>query len=87
MHTTQQQILERLRLLPETMLREVLLFVDFLHSRPKSPIDTNPNAQSSFVCGLKHFRAQIEAEGSDIEERDFFADVRDRTLTSEQARW
>ncbi|MEY2978512.1 MAG: hypothetical protein RLZZ435_2651, partial [Cyanobacteriota bacterium] len=33
MNTIQEQLLERLKLLPDTMLRDVLLFVDFLLSR------------------------------------------------------
>jgi hypothetical protein len=80
MHTTQAQILERLKLLPESMLKEVLLFVDFLLSRLKRPT-------SAFAEALSQFRAQVEAEGSDVEEIDFFAGARDSTLTSEEARW
>ena len=33
------------------------------------------------------FRAQVEAEGSDLDERDFFSDVRDRSLAPEEPRW
>ena len=44
-------------------------------------------SDSSFAQALRKFRTQIEAEGSDLEERDFFADVRDRTFAPDQARW
>ncbi|MEB3272263.1 MAG: hypothetical protein VKJ85_00630 [Prochlorothrix sp.] len=71
MNTTHQQILDRLKLLPETLLQEVLHFINLLLSRrPTAP---------SFAQALRQFRAQIEAEGSDIEEKDFFEDIRDRT--------
>jgi hypothetical protein len=87
MHTTQDQILERLKLLPENMLREVLLFVDFLVSRLRQPIQFSQESKPTFVEALRQFRAQVEAEGSDIEEIDFFADVRDRTSALEEPRW
>ncbi|MEQ9000812.1 MAG: hypothetical protein RID53_30460 [Coleofasciculus sp. B1-GNL1-01] len=87
MNTTQEQILERLKLLPKSRLPEVLLFVDFLLSRLQPPIQATQNTKSSFAQALTKFRAQVEAEGSDIEERDFFADVRDRTPAPEKARW
>ncbi|NER93548.1 MAG: hypothetical protein F6J86_06875 [Symploca sp. SIO1B1] len=41
----------------------------------------------AFAQALSQFRIQVEAEGSDIEERDFFADVRERTPAQEKARW
>lgn len=87
MHTTQEQILERLKLLPESMLKEVLLFVDFLLSRLKRPTQITQPSTSAFAEALSQFRAQVEAEGSDIEETDFFTGSRDFTLTSEKARW
>lgn len=87
MNTTQEQILERLQLLPESMLPEVLLFVDFLLSRLQPPIQATQNLKSPFAQALSQFLAQVEAEGSDIEERDFFADVRERTPAPEKARW
>ena len=87
MNTTQNQILERLQLLPEKMLSEVLLFVDFLLSRRKSSEKISPDSKPAFAQALNKFLAQVEAEGSDIEERDFFAHVRDRTPASEEARW
>ncbi|NER52066.1 MAG: DUF2281 domain-containing protein [Symploca sp. SIO1A3] len=87
MNTTQEQILERLKLLPESILPEVLLFVDFLLSRLTSPIQATQRSKPSFAQALSQFRIQVEAEGSDIEERDFFADVRERTPAPEKARW
>ena len=87
MHTTREEILERLKLLPENMLREVLLFVDRLLGRLKHPVQTYRGSKSSFAEALSQFRAIVEAEGSDLEERDFFANVRDRTPAPEEARW
>lgn len=85
MNTTHQQILTRLKLLPETLLQEVLLFIDFLLSRrPPTPISP---PKSSFAQALSQFRAQVEAEGSDIEETDFFADIRDRTPAPDNPKW
>ena len=87
MHTTQEKILERLKLLPEGSLQEVLHFVDFLLSRLKYPIPTSQDLRSTFNEALSRFRAQVEAEGSDIEEVDFFANVRDRTPVPAEPRW
>ncbi|NEQ71540.1 MAG: hypothetical protein F6K21_39890 [Symploca sp. SIO2D2] len=87
MNTTQEQILEHLKLLPETMRLEVLLFVDFLLSRLQPPIQATQRSKPSFAQALSQFRTQVEAEGSDIEERDFFADVRERTPAQDKARW
>ncbi|NET09492.1 MAG: hypothetical protein F6K09_31060 [Merismopedia sp. SIO2A8] len=75
MQTTQDRIRERLALLPETRLQEVLLFVDFLVSRLGLPIQPQPSP--SFSNALQTFRLQVENEGSDLEEVDFFEDVRD----------
>ncbi|NEP45253.1 MAG: hypothetical protein F6K35_40935 [Okeania sp. SIO2H7] len=75
MQTTKDQIRERLALLPETRLQEVLLFVDFLVSRLGLPIQSQPSP--SFSNALQTFRLQVENEGSDLEEVDFFEDVRD----------
>ena len=86
MHT-RDEILERLKLLPEDMLREVLLFIDFLLGRLKQTSPSARGSKSSFAEALGQFRAMVEAEGSDLEERDFFADVRDRTPAPEEARW
>jgi hypothetical protein len=58
------------------MLPEELLFIDFLLSSLQPPIHDTQNTKSPFAQALSQFRAQVEAEGSDIEERDFFADVR-----------
>ena len=87
MHTTQEKILERLQLLPENMLREVLLFIDFLLSRLSRASQFSQGSETGFTKALKQFRTQIEAEGSDIEEVDFFANVRDRTPAPEETRW
>jgi hypothetical protein len=87
MNTIQEQLLERLKLLPDTMLRDVLLFVDFLLSRLSPSIQILNQSQPSFVQALNKFRAQVEAEGSDLDERDFFSDVRDRSLAPEEPRW
>ncbi|MEQ9235361.1 hypothetical protein [Coleofasciculus sp. E2-BRE-01] len=65
MNTTQEQIIERLKLLPERELPEVLLFVDFLLSRLHPPIQATQNTKSPFAQALSQFRAQVEAEGSD----------------------
>ncbi|NJN21333.1 MAG: hypothetical protein HC812_09260 [Leptolyngbya sp. RL_3_1] len=73
MPTTQEQILERLKLLPESMLKEVLLFVDVLLIRLKRPTQIVQPSTLAFAEALGQFRAQVEAEGSDIEEIDFFA--------------
>ena len=69
------------------MLREVLLFVDFLVGRLKQPIQFSQDSKPTFVETLRQFRAQVEAEGSDVEEVNFFADVRDRTSALEAPRW
>lgn len=87
MHTTQEQILERLKLLPENMLREVLLFIDSLIGRLKQPIQFSQGSKTTFTEALCQFRTQVDAEGSDIEEVDFFADVRDQTSALEEPRW
>jgi hypothetical protein len=87
MNTIQEQLLERLKLLPETMLRDVLLFVDFLLSRLSPSIPIVNHSQPSFTQALNKFRAQVEAEGSDLDEIDFFLDVRDRSPVTEDARW
>jgi len=87
MHTTQEKIVERLQLLPESMLREVLLFVDFLLNRLSRSGQFSQDSEGGFTEALAHFRTQVDAEGTDIEEIDFFSDVRDRTLTPEEARW
>lgn len=87
MQTTQEQILERLKQLPEAMLREVLLFVDFLLGRLKQSTLIYQDSKPTFIEALGQFRAQIEAEGSDIEEIDFFDNVRDRTSALEEPRW
>lgn len=88
MQTTQDQIHQRLKLLPEPILREVLLFIDFLLSRLNiSPATITPPITPNFSQALNQFRAQVEAEGSDIEEIDFFADVRDRTPAPAEAKW
>ncbi|NER23554.1 MAG: hypothetical protein F6J96_23190 [Symploca sp. SIO1C2] len=42
---------------------------------------------NAFAQALSQFRIQVEAEGSDIKERDFFADVRERNPAQEKARW
>ncbi|MGK7891934.1 MAG: hypothetical protein AB4042_21615 [Leptolyngbyaceae cyanobacterium] len=76
MQTTQDRIRDRLNLLPDKQLQEVLLFVDFLLSR--LGLVAQPQT-SSFSEALQQFRLQVEAEGSDIEEVDFFQDVRDQT--------
>ena len=85
MQTTQDQIRERLALLPETRLQEVLLFVDFLVSRLGLP--TQPQKVPSLSNALQTFRLQVENEGSDLEEVDFFEDVRDRSPAPTDARW
>ncbi len=85
MQTTQDQIRERLRLLPEAHLQEVLLFVDFLLSR--LGLSAQTQEKSSFSDALQQFRIQVETEGSDIEEVDFFQDVRDRSPAPTEARW
>lgn len=85
MQTTQEQIRERLALLPETRLQEVLLFVDFLVSRLRLP--TQPQKSPSFQNALQQFRLRVEDEGSDLEEVDFFEDVRDRSPAPTEARW
>ena len=69
MQTTQDQILERLALLPETRLQEVLLFVDFLVSR--LGLARQSQKPPSFGNALQKFRLQVEDEGSDIEEVDW----------------
>jgi hypothetical protein len=79
MQTTHEQIRQRLSLLPETMLQDVLLFIDFLLSRLKIKIATAPpvpESATNFAIALGQFREQVQAEGSDLEEIDFFADVR-----------
>jgi hypothetical protein len=79
MQTTHEQIRQRLSLLPETMLQDVLLFIDFLLSRLKTKIATAPpvpESATNFAIALGQFREQVQAEGSDLEEIDFFADVR-----------
>lgn len=85
MQTTQDQIRERLALLPETRLQEVLLFVDFLVSR--LGVATQSQKSPSFWNALQQFRQQVEDEGSDIEEVDFFSNVRDRSPSPTEARW
>ena len=87
MHTTQEKILERLQRLPEGRLEEVLHFVDFLLSRPKQSIPFSQDQRLTFNEALRQFRAQVEVEGSDLEEIDFFADVRDRTPAPAEPRW
>ena len=85
MQTTQDQIRERLALLPETRLQEVLLFVNFLVSR--LGLATQSQKSLSFGNALQKFRLQVEDEGSDIEEVDFFIDVRDHSPAPTEARW
>jgi hypothetical protein len=90
MQTTHEQIRQRLSLLPETMLQDVLLFIDFLLSRLKIKIATAPpipESATNFAIALGQFREQVQAEGSDLEEIDFFADVRDRTPAPAEAKW
>lgn len=87
MQTTREQILNQLKLLPESRLREVLLFVEFLLSRLNYPVRNELDSPSTFTEALTEFRAQVETEGSDIEEVDFFADARDSSLASEEPNW
>lgn len=90
MQNTQDKINQRLSLLPETMLQDVLLFIDFLLSRLKLSIPSlsiDPSPSSDFAQALNQFRSQVETEGSDIAEIDFFADVRDRTPAPDEAKW
>ncbi|MEM9219142.1 MAG: hypothetical protein AAGD25_33010 [Cyanobacteria bacterium P01_F01_bin.150] len=85
MQTTQDQIRERLALLPETRLQEVLLFVDFLISR--LGLSPQPQKSPSFKNALHQFRLKVQAEGTDIEEVDFFENIRDRSPAPTEARW
>ncbi len=86
MYTTQEKILERLNLLPENRLREVLMFTEFLISQLTRPIPA-PQPPSTFAHALAQFRTIVATQGSDIQEVDFFENVRDCTLTPENARW
>jgi len=85
MQTTQEQIRDRLNLLPDKQLQEVLLFIDLLLSRVN--LRTQVEKSSSFSDALQQFRGRIEAEGSDIPEVDFFQDGRDRSPAPTEARW
>lgn len=85
MQTTQDRIRDRLNLLPDQQLQEVLLFVDFLLSRLGRAAQAQTS--SSFSEALQQFRLQVETKGSDIEEVDFFQDARDRTPAPTEARW
>ena len=78
MHKTQEKILERLNLLPESRLREVLLFIEFLISQLTRPTST-PQPPSAFAHALAQFRTIVVAQGSDIQEVDFFENVRGLT--------
>ena len=85
MQTIQEKICDRLDLLPEQKLQEVLLFIDNLID--PSSANTQAKPPTSFREALREFRALVEAEGSDILEIDFFQDVRDRTPAPTKPNW
>ena len=92
MQSTQDQILERLRLLPEGMLREVLRFVEVLverlgGGRAISKPEQDNAGKRSLGEAIQLLRSQIEAEEHPLEEEDIFADVRDQTPAPLDARW
>jgi hypothetical protein len=53
MQTTQGQIHQRLKRLPDTMLREVLLFIDFLLSRLNRSPSAHPSSADAFKSTQK----------------------------------
>lgn len=83
MQSTQEQIIDKLRLLPEGMLREVLRFVEALAGRlggGKTVAEpSQAEGKRSLGEAIRLLRSQIEAEETPLEDEDIFADVRDRT--------
>ncbi len=92
MQSTQDQILERLRLLPEGMLREVLRFVEVLVERLggsktiSTPVQDG-SGKRSLGEAIQLLRSQIDSEEMLLEDEDIFADVRDQTPAPLDARW
>ena len=82
------QLQETIKQLPQNDRWFLLKWlVELLQPQVQPTFRQIKHSDSSFAQALRKFRTQIEAEGSDLEERDFFADVRDRTLAPDQARW
>ena len=92
MQSTQDQILERLRLLPEGMLREVLRFVEVLVERLgggkaiSAPVQDD-SGKRSLGEAIQLLRSQIDSEETLLKDEDIFADVRDQTPAPLDARW
>ena len=79
--TTEQQLLETLRQLPETLRQEVLDFAQFLAERRMAqPIPTQPVAQTSTLGErLQTIRDQIVESGMPLlTQEDIEQEIRDR---------